>query len=154
ALVLASGSKFPALLLDLPEEAGVLDRQGGLRGERLQQLDRLARELAGRLAVHGHPADQVILAHQWYRHHRAIPGLDEGVADRARVRAVRDVRHLDRSARGGKMAKNALVALAQWRPAGELDEAGLEITRRPQVELLAGFVVLEDRAAIGPDEII
>ena len=40
-LVLARDLELAALLLDLAEQAGVLDRQRGLRGEGLQQLEHL-----------------------------------------------------------------------------------------------------------------
>src|SRR5712692_5589405 len=94
--MLAGDFELAALLLDLPEEPGVLDRQRRLGGERLKQFDRFWRELAGRLAIHCQGADQVILPDQRYRHDRAIPSLDERVADRARIGAHGDVRHLDR----------------------------------------------------------
>ena len=49
-LVLARDFELPALFLDLREQIGVLDRQHRLRRKGLQQLDRVARKLAGRLA--------------------------------------------------------------------------------------------------------
>ena len=51
-LVLARFRQLAALLLDLAEQAGVLDRQHRLRGERLQQFDRALRKLTRRLAAH------------------------------------------------------------------------------------------------------
>ena len=49
-LVAAGRLELPALVRDLAEQAGVLDGEGGLGGEGLQQLDDLRGELAGRLA--------------------------------------------------------------------------------------------------------
>jgi len=40
-LVAAGGFELPALVLDLPEQPGVLDRQGRLSREGLEQLDGL-----------------------------------------------------------------------------------------------------------------
>ena len=61
---------------DLLEEAGVLDRQDGLAGERLEQLDDGLRELAGRLAADDQHADDALLA-------------DSGTASSARKPACR-----------------------------------------------------------------
>ena len=45
-LVPVGGLQLAALVLDLPEEAGVLDGQRRLAGEGLEQVDDLRRELA------------------------------------------------------------------------------------------------------------
>ncbi len=63
ALVPARDLELPALVLDLAEEARVLDGEGGLRREGLQEVDDLRRELARRLAVDHQPAKQMVLAH-------------------------------------------------------------------------------------------
>src|SRR5262249_11514251 len=44
--------------------------------------------------------------------------------------------------------------LAQRRAARQRDQARLEVARGPQVELLGGLVVLEDRATVGADEVV
>ena len=105
-------SSCPAFDFNFTEEPGILDGERRLSSERLEQLDRLWRERAGRLAIHRQGADQVILADQRYRHDRAIPCLDERSADRARIGADRDVGHLDRLALAGKSAENTLIPFA------------------------------------------
>ncbi len=59
-LVLARDLELPALLVDLAEQARVLDRQHRLRGEGLQQVDGALGELAGRLAAHHQRADDLV----------------------------------------------------------------------------------------------
>ena len=69
--------ELPALVLDLPEEPRVLDGQGRLGGEGLQQLDRSRRELAGRLRDHGETADQLVFADAAAR--RGAPGTPDSI---------------------------------------------------------------------------
>jgi hypothetical protein len=52
-----------ALVLDLVEQPGVLDREGGLGRECAEQLDDLRRELARCLAGDAQDADDLVLAH-------------------------------------------------------------------------------------------
>src|SRR6266508_2943783 len=61
-LVAAGGLELLPLVLDLAEEAGVLDGEGGLGGEGPQQLDYLGRELPWGLSQHHKAADNVLLA--------------------------------------------------------------------------------------------
>ena len=74
--MLAGGLELAALVCDLPEQAGVLDRQGGLGGERLQDVDDLRRKLAGRLAIEGQAADDLVLAEE--RHGEERPVAERG----------------------------------------------------------------------------
>ena len=50
--------ELAALVFDLAEEPGVLDRHGRLGGERLEEVDHLRRELAWSLLGDGEPADR------------------------------------------------------------------------------------------------
>ena len=59
-LVLARDLELPALLVDLAEQARVLDRQHRLGGEGLQQVDRVLGELARRLATHHESANWTV----------------------------------------------------------------------------------------------
>ena len=60
---MAAGSlQFAALDLDLSEESRVLDCQGGLGREGLQQFDHLRIKGSGTLAIHCEPAEDVVLA--------------------------------------------------------------------------------------------
>ena len=56
-LVLARDFELPALVLDLMEQARVLDCQHRLGGKGLQQIDRLFGKLAGPFAAHHESAD-------------------------------------------------------------------------------------------------
>ena len=76
-LVPARRFELPAFLRDLAEQPRILDRERGLRGERLQQFDDLRRERPRRLPVDQQPAEQVVLAQQRHREERTISGADE-----------------------------------------------------------------------------
>src|SRR5262250_1632878 len=89
-----------------------------------------------------------------HRYDRAIAGFDEGLADRARIGTNGDVGYLHRLALYGKLAENALVTPAQWRPERQFDQSRLEVAGGAQVELRGGLVVLEDRAAVGADQVV
>ena len=59
-LWLARDFELSALFLHLREQIGILDRQHRLRREGLQQLDRVARKLAGLLAAHHQRAEHAV----------------------------------------------------------------------------------------------
>ena len=73
-LVLAGDFEFAALVLDLVEQPRVLDRQHRLRRERLDQIDGVLRERAGRAAADHQHADDIVAAHQRRRQPRAEAG--------------------------------------------------------------------------------
>ena len=60
-LVTARDLELPALRLELPEEPGVLDGQGGLGGEGLEEVHDLLRELPHGLAPHRQDAQDPLL---------------------------------------------------------------------------------------------
>src|SRR6267142_3517033 len=76
-LVLAGDLELPTLVSDFPEEAGVLDRESGLGGERAEQFDRLARELAGAVPGHDETPDQLVLADHWYGQDGSDAGFNQ-----------------------------------------------------------------------------
>src|SRR5262245_15135222 len=108
--MLARYLELAALDLDLAEEARVLDGEGGLGGEGLQQLDRFMRKLAGLLAIHRQRADEMVLADERHGDDGAVARFDQRVADGARIGADRNVSHLNRFATHGQLAENALIA--------------------------------------------
>ncbi len=69
--------KLPRAILHLVEQAGVLDRDHGLVGEGLEQVDRLVRELTSLRPRHRDGADRNAVAQ--HRHHE-----DAAIASRAR----------------------------------------------------------------------
>src|SRR5205085_7778425 len=92
-LVLAGDGERTALLLDLAEEAGVLDRQHGLAGEGLHQLDCALGKLACRLLLDREHAEHTVGADQRQDQHRAEPGRDGEIAQRQLRRGL-EVRNL------------------------------------------------------------
>ena len=81
-LVLARHLELVALLLDLAEQPRILNGQRRLRGEGLEQLDRIGGELARRLAPHDERADD--LAGTQERNHQpcSVPGAQDRFIDR------------------------------------------------------------------------
>ncbi len=73
--VAAGGFELPALILDLVKQPSILDRQGRLRGEGPQELDRLGGEFARAIAGHAEAADQPPFAD----HRDGQDGPDAGV---------------------------------------------------------------------------
>src|SRR5262249_5494734 len=63
-LVLAGRFKLSALVLDLEKQAGVLERQGRLRGEGGEKVDHLSRELTGCSTANHQSAEQPVLVKQ------------------------------------------------------------------------------------------
>ena len=80
--MLAGDLELPALLLDLVEQARVLDRQHRLGGERLQQVDRALGKLAGRAAAHHQRADDAVGAKQRDQQARPVAGAQDDLVDR------------------------------------------------------------------------
>ncbi len=64
ALVAVGDLELAALVLDLAEEAGVLDRERRLAGEGLEQLDRRGRKGSRRLPHHHQRPEDPVLAQQ------------------------------------------------------------------------------------------
>ena len=79
-LVLAGRLELAALVLDLVEQPRVLDRQGRLGGEGLQELDHLGGELAGRLRSRPDRRASAVFAQQRHGEQRAVAGPDQAIA--------------------------------------------------------------------------
>ena len=109
-LVLTRDLELAALLLDLAEQARVLNRDHRLRGEGLQQIDRALGEFPGLAAPHHEGAHHAIRAQQ--RHHQqpaiAFPQHDVGELRRG---FVLEVRHLHRLATFGRPADRGILQL-------------------------------------------
>ena len=73
-------SSCSALLLELVEEAGVLDGEHRLAGERLEQVDDLGRERARASSGDDQAADDVVLAQQRDGQQRADARPEQHVA--------------------------------------------------------------------------
>jgi hypothetical protein len=151
--VLTGDFQLPALVRDLTEETSVLDGQGGLGGERFQDVHDFRRELAWRLAVEGQAADDLVLAEQGHGEERPVPEPDEGVPDAALVGSgLGNVGDLDGLAHRGRPPHEPL-ALPKRRLPESLDEIRVVVVGRAQLEMLGRLVVLVNRAAGIPDQL-
>ena len=154
-LVLAGDLQRLAGLLDLLEEARVLDRQDRLAGERLDQVhDRLG-ELAGRLAADHQHADDALLADQRDGQVGAEPGLDQH-AERSREPEAglsQQVRRLDGGAAARGPTDRGVVLKPRAAGVAEGSDHLVGHAVGSSVDEVAGCLVeLEDRAAIGRGE--
>ena len=87
-LVLACRCELATLLLDLREQARILDRQHRLGGKGLEQVDGVRSELARRLAADNQRADHLAGSHQRHQQPRTVAGTQNGVVRRRGWRLV------------------------------------------------------------------
>jgi hypothetical protein len=154
ALVTAGDRELASVVLDLAKQPCVLDRQRGLRRERLQQLDRAGIELARLPAVDDEPAEQATFPQQRHREERPIAQPHQQVADTTAVFAlVAYVRDHDRIAGRRQPAKRTLVACDR-RGAQSLHQLVRQPVGRMQPELLPPFVELVDRSAFRGRQVV
>jgi hypothetical protein len=147
-LVLAGRLELAALHRDLVEEAGVLDGEGGLGGEGLEDLDGLRGELARGLAEERQAADDLLLAQERHGEESPVTGFPQGGPDMARVGArPRDVPDLGRLA-GHRGAAHGPFPLVEGRRLQRGHDDGIDVLGGADVERLAGHIVLVDGAAI------
>src|SRR5262245_9928368 len=88
-LVLAGDLELATLLLQLPKQTRVLDRQGGLRREGLNDFDHLRCEDAWRLTPDSETAKNPPFAYEWNAEQSAKAGPLDRLADTAGVRIIR-----------------------------------------------------------------
>ena len=79
-LVLARDLELPALLGDLAEQSGVLDRERGLRGESLEEIHYFRGKRSGRVFRCTPSAPTMCSSYQWHREQRS-PGFDDQVPE-------------------------------------------------------------------------
>ena len=152
-LVAAGGLELPALVRDLAKESRVLDRQGRLRGKRLQQVDQFGRELARLPSPHDETADDPLLPHEGHGEEGAVAGLDCEVGYASAVGSRRqDVGDLHRLSGGYGAAPPPLHRAGAARAQLSHVLVGHPVADTHQ-ELLARLVVLVDRALVGPGEL-
>ena len=85
-----------AAVLGLVVEAGVLEGDGGLVGERLEELDRRLAEDAAEAVGDGDGADRTVLDEQGHGQHRAVVGALELLAGALAVDDARIGQHVGR----------------------------------------------------------
>src|SRR5262249_52182994 len=79
ALVLAGNLELSALVLDLPEEPGVLDGEGGLRGKSLEQRHLLSRKRSYALAHDDERTNQLVLGDERHSQESSQPNLQQSI---------------------------------------------------------------------------
>ena len=89
SLGLVGDFDLPALVLDLAEQPGVLDRQHRLCRKGFQKLDHFGAKLAGRFSPYYQAADDAVFAQQGNSQAGAKPkALQQSAACAARKRAL------------------------------------------------------------------
>ena len=86
--MLACLCELATLLLDLREQARILDRQHRLGGKGLEQVDGVRSELARRLAADNQRADHLAGSHERHQQPRTVAGTQNGVVRRRGWRLV------------------------------------------------------------------
>ena len=83
--MLAGDFELVALVARSPEEARILDGQGRLGGEGLEQVDGGGREVAGRVPGHGQAAEQASSRSSGTAEHGPDPGAISALTQPALV---------------------------------------------------------------------
>src|SRR5206468_3928089 len=126
-LVLAGDRELAALLLDLAEKPRVLDGEGRLGGEGLQDLDDLGSKLPGHSPVHREQANHVVLSQERYRQQGPVTHPEQDVAKMTPVGPLRrNVGYLDRLPPFDGGTREALTH-PHRRGSENLDELRLEV---------------------------
>ena len=147
-LVAAGDLELARLVLELAEQAGVVDRGGRLARQRLEQPDGLVGERARRLPADRQDADDVVAAAQRDGDDRA-PAV---AAQRVEVRVGGLGRELRRPGAPRRPTPPRPMNVSSRRDrdlAQRLGELGARAEAGPQRELAAVGLVLEDRPAVG-----
>ncbi len=147
-------SSCAARLLDLLEEAGVLDRQDGLAGERLEEIDDGLGERARRLAADHQRTDDTLLADQRDGQQGAEPGPQQCLEHRTRgeVAGRRDVRHLLGDAKQRGPPDDMVIGEMQAVLLDQREQLGRHPVGCPRREGGRLVVQLVDRAGVGTRE--
>src|SRR5262249_17433475 len=125
-LVLAGRFELATLVLDLAEEARVLDGQGGLGGEGAEQSDDLGLELPGNLAGGRADAEHPLFPQQRGSGQRAWARVDKWTSDWTLICHVGgDIGHLDRFPPVDDAGRYTLTSANRRRTAQFLKDRGV-----------------------------
>src|SRR6266566_4675640 len=144
---LARDFEFPAFLLDLAEQPCVLDRQHGLIGKGLQQLDRALGKFPWLLAPDHQGADDLTRSQKRNDKNSPIPSADDNVDDWGR-RLFGQIRNLYRGALRRRPGNDSLVGADALLP-DRGDHCLVRAMRCTKLEFTAFLVEHIDGAAIG-----
>src|SRR6185369_13991820 len=128
--------ELAALVLDLQEQTGVLNRQGGLGRKRPQKFDDRRRKSPGDLADYGQAAEQVILAHKRHSKQSPISGAHESATHPALGRRCQYVGDLVRLVYLREPPGRAFP-FSDWRRKHRLYDVSLELLGGSWYENLA-----------------
>ena len=139
-----------ALVLDLTKQPRVLDCQGGLRGEGLQQINDFGFKFTGLPSPDGQASHDPLFAEKWDRKKRTITEpRQRGPHPRASVFSlIGDVGNLNGRPSRSCPSGGALTQTYRCRPQ-RLNHLFFHTVAGPQMKLLFGLIVLVDDAAIG-----
>src|SRR5262245_36160408 len=103
--MLALDLELAALFVDFAEQPRVLDRQHGLVGEGLEQVDGLSRKQPGFPPANYEEADDVVGPHQRRYQQRPITGAPDDVVDQRVLTSVRNLNRFPLRARARPMGR-------------------------------------------------
>src|SRR5262245_6334651 len=152
-LVLAGDLELATLFLQLPKQTRILDGQGRLRREGLNDFDHLWCKDTWRLTADSETAKHPPFAYERDAQQSAKAGSLDRLADTAGVRIIRSyIRNLHWCSRRGRSPKDALVQ--QKGPRSNLfDKLWRKTLACTGPELARGFVELVDDAFVGCREL-
>jgi hypothetical protein len=150
-LVAARHLELPRLLLELAEQAGVVDGDCRLACERLHKLGRQVSEGTRDRTSDNEHSDYLLLAKQRNCEHRSPSGLTERV-DVGIERFQLEVGCLTGFTRGGRAAQERAVELDRRCPKGFLQLRARAVAGA-QPEAPGRGVELEDRATLSPRQL-
>jgi hypothetical protein len=150
-LVAGGHLELQALVLDLAEEPRILDGQGGLGREGLEQVHHVRGELSGGLATDDEAAQHVVFADEGDGQQRPVAGGQQQVPHGTLVGGPRHVGDLHRLAQGGGPPCPSPLGIGRWRVAST--NSG-EVVARAAGGTLGGRVVLVDGAAVRVGELV
>src|SRR5262245_6725478 len=138
-----------ALVLDFPEQPGVLDRQYRLGREGLQKVDHFGAKLPGRFSPYHQPADDPLFAQQRHGQAGAEAEALQHLAHARRVSAlfenIGDLHWFTARCRSTYHS----ISQTRWIGTKRVDEFLFHMIRRPKQELFRLLVVFVNRPPVG-----
>ncbi len=153
-LVLVGGLDLAALVLDLPEQPGVLDGQGRLGRKGLKQVNDFRQELSRLLPPHRQSAQNSFFTKQWNRQNRSIAEPCQNRSDfrDTRLTLLQDVWNLGWCTAARRLTGGALTRTNRRR-LKSLNDLLFHAITRPQGKCFRAFIVLVNNTAVRSREL-
>src|SRR5262245_9429079 len=149
-LVLAGDFELATLVLDFPEETGVLDGQGRLRREGAEQVDCFNWEVTRLIPRHSETAYEAILVNHGYGEDRPDSRFNQVRPHPAVISARdRDVGHLDGSPCDGRLSNRSFPFPVTDSPKNACEHVSC-LRGCPLDELFGSLLVLGYDPAVEP----